>query len=261
MAEPFLNPCRVANRRLTFEHGHDDVTRACEFLGVDAATPPRDIVMHVHARMQVLVSFSARMPKTLGEIVERGAGNCTSHAVLATVALRQLGFATRLVVEEVYTGPSLLRAAAALMAMPVGLTLNRHVWLETLVDGEWVPADPELGLFGTDAWVRARVLDGVRLEATGVRVREHWKFPLRLRRLDADGMPAENATSTYLIDGLRSVTGRDALPEAWTDGVAYFAHRFDWEGRAGLRLLGQRRRLRAMSSARDSVAAVPSSSL
>ena len=40
---PLLDPTRVATQRLTFEHDQDEVTRACEFLGVDAATPPRDI--------------------------------------------------------------------------------------------------------------------------------------------------------------------------------------------------------------------------
>jgi len=254
MLDAFLDPHRVANRRLIFEHGADDIARACEFLGIDESTPPREIVMRVHERMRILASaFGVGMPKTLGEIVERKGGNCVSHAVLATVALRRRSFATRLVVEDVYTGPSLLRAAAALMVVPIGPTLNGHVWVETLVDGEWVPGDPELGLFGLDEWSRARVLRGVWVEATGVRVREHWKFPLRLRRLDIDGGPAENVTECYLVDGLRSITGREALPDAWTNGVEYFAHRFSWDGRVGMRLLGERRRLDAMSAARDSL--------
>lgn len=253
--DPFLDPHRVATRRLVFEHGDSDVTRASEFLGIDESMQPRDIVMRVHKRMRILVSFSAEMPKTLGEIVERGAGNCESHAVLATGALRQREFPTRLVAEEVYTGPSLLRAAAALLAVPAGPTLNRHIWIETRVGGDWVPADPELGLYGIDEWMRTRVLRGVWLEATGVRVREHWKFPLRLRRLDEDGAPSENVTERYLVDGLRAVIGHDTLPIPWMNGVEHFAHRFNWEGRAGLRLLGERRQLRAMSAARDSLSA------
>lgn len=248
--DPFLDPCRVANRRLTFEHSHDDVLRACEFLRVDDTTPARDIVMRVGERMQVLVSaFGVGMPKTLGEIVERTGGNCVSHAVLAAVALRTRGFPTRLVVEDVYTGPSLLRAPTALMAVPIGPTLNGHVWVETLVDGDWAPADPELGLYGVDDWVRTRVLRGLWVEATGVRVREHWKFPLRLRRLNGDGVPVENVTELYLVDGLRSAVGRNTLPEEWTDGVKFFAHRFNWNGRVGLRLLRERGRLGAMSRA------------
>ena len=250
MDDPFLDPHRVANRRLLFEHSHEDVLRACEFLGIDETTSPRDIVTRVHASMRILASaFGVGMPKTLGAIVERAGGNCVSHAVLATVALRQRGFATRLVVEDVYTGPSLLRAPPALMAVPIGPTLNGHVWVEALVHDEWIPADPELGLYGTEEWIRVRVLRGVRVAATGVRVREHWKFPLRLRRLGGDGTPEENATSLYLVERLRSVIGRSALPAAWTDGVEHFSRHFDWEGRTGLRLLGEWRRLGAMSRA------------
>lgn len=258
--DPFVDPRRVANRRLVFEHSRDDVLRAREFLGVDGAASARDIIARVHGRMRILASaFGVGMPKTLGEIVERAGGNCVSHAVLASVALRWRGFATRLVVEDVYTGPSVLRAPAALMRVPIGPTLNGHVWVETLVDGAWTPADAELGLFGIDEWTRVRVLRGVWVEATGVRVRERWRFPLRLRRLDADGVPDENVTQSYLVDGLRSVLGGEALPEGWTDGVEHFAHRFDWEGRAGLRLLGERRRLRAMSAALAAIAARPTS--
>ncbi len=102
--------------------------------------------------------------------------------------------------------------------------------------------------------MRARVLRGVWVEATGVRVREHWRFPLRLRRLDVDGVPTEDVTSPYLVDGLRSVIGRETLPAQWTAGVDHFAHRFDWDGRVGLRLLGEWRRLGAMSRAIQTVA-------
>lgn len=257
MGDPFLDPHRVTNRRLRFEHSHADVLRACEFLGASEGTSARDVVMRVHERMRILASaFGIGMPKTLAAIVGRAGGNCVSHAVLAAVVLRQLGFGTRLMVEDVYTDASSLRAPAALLAVPIGPTLNGHVWIETLVDDEWIPADPQLGLFGTKDWIGARVLRGVSLAALGVPVREHWRFPLRIRRLGPDGTPAENVTQLYLIERVRAVTGRDALPLAWTDGVEYFANVFDWQGRAGLRLLGERRRLAAMSRAIRSVAHV-----
>jgi len=254
MDAPFLNPHLVTNRRLRFEHSHADVVRACEFLGADEHASAREIVMGVHERMRILASaFGIGMPKTLGDIVERAGGNCVSHAVLATVVLRQQGFSTRLMVEDVYTDASLLRAPGALLAVPIGPTLNGHVWIETLADDEWIPADPQLGLYGTEDWIRARVLRGVSLAAMGVPVRERWRFPLRIRRLGPDGTPAENVTGLYLIGRVRSVVGRDALPRAWEDGVAHFANVFDWQGRSGLRLLGERRRLNAMFKAVESL--------
>lgn len=65
MADPFLDPQRVANRRLTFEHGHDDVLLACEFLGTGETASARDIVMRVHERLRILASaFGIGMPKT-----------------------------------------------------------------------------------------------------------------------------------------------------------------------------------------------------
>ena len=94
------------------------------------------------------------------------------------------------------------------------------------------------------------------MPALGVPIREHWKFPLRIQRLAPDGGPSEDVTGLYLIDGLGSAVGASAaVPPAWIEGVRYFSRLFRWEGRAGLRILGQRARLRAMSLALTGIAA------
>ncbi|HEU4760090.1 MAG TPA: transglutaminase-like domain-containing protein [Dehalococcoidia bacterium] len=255
MAGTWLDPLLVINRRLRFEHSSEDVAAARDFVGpVDEPAEPalaRAIVTRVHHRMRVLPSALALgMPKTLREIVIRGGGNCVSHAVLAAVLLRDRGLPTRLIVEDVYTNVSLLRAPAALLPARVGPTLNGHVWIEVCLDDEWVPADPELGAFGIAEWFAARLARGSTLVALGIPVREHWKFPLRIRRLGPDGMPQEDVTCLHLIDRLAAAVGPAAsLPSAWVEGVRYFSGSCRWDGWAGLRLLQEGRRLRQMTRA------------
>ena len=194
-------------------------------------------------------AFGLGMPKSLPAIVAAGGGNCVSHSVLAAVLLRDCGFPTRLVSENVYTNVALLRVAAALIRAPIGPTLNGHVWIEVLVNGEWVPADAELGVFGTREWLVGRLAGGVTVVAVGLPICEHWKFPLRIRRLGPDGMPDEDVTGLYLVDRVASALGTTALPSAWVEGVHYFSNSFDWEGWAGLRVLREHLRLAAMSRA------------
>ena len=254
MRDSWLDPLLVINRRLRFEHRPEDLAAAWQFVGpVDAkgaASLARAIVQRVHGRMRVLpTAFGVGMPRSLRDIVARRGGNCVSHAVLAAVLLRDRGLPTRLVVEDVHTNPSLLRATGLLIRAPVGPTLNGHVWLEVLIDNGWEPADAELGVFGTKAWLSARLVRGTELAAIGIRIREHWRFPLRIRRLGSDGWPEEDATDQYLVEAVRAALGGAELPAAWLQGVRYFSRSFRWEGRAGLRILLEARRLRAMSQA------------
>jgi hypothetical protein len=255
MTDPWLDPLLVINRRYRFEHGLGDVAAAREFMGpVDAADEEslaRAVVTRVHERMRIRASaFGVGMPTRLAGIVEARGGNCVAHSVLATAVLRDRGVPTRLVVENTYTNASLLRVPAAFVRAPIGPVLNSHVWIELMIDGGWVPADAELGIFGTKEWLAVRVARGVTVRAIGLPIAEHWKFPLRIRRLGPDGMPAEDVTSLYLVDKLSEALGaRRAVPTAWVEGVEYFSRTFDWEGRAGLRILREARRLREMSRA------------
>ncbi len=252
-AAAWLDPLLVINRRLRFQHSADDLAVARDFIGLaeapDEGSLARAIVARVHERLRVLpTAFGKGMPGTLAEIVARRGGNCVSYAVLAAVLLRDRGLPTRLVREDVFTNVSLLRAPWALLRAPVGPTLNGHVWVEVLLDGEWHPADAELGVFGVKEWLAARLARGTTLAAIGIPVREHWWFPLRIQRLGPDGLPEEDVTALYLIDKLSEVLGPAApLPAAWLEGVRYFSTSFRWEGRAGLRLLGEGARLREMS--------------
>lgn len=259
--DPWLNPFQVHSRSMVFEHGSDDVHAALELVGpVDADNPStlvNEVVARVHQRLLILPSaFGHGMPNTLAEIVARRGGNCVSHAVLATVVLRQLGIPTRLITENVYTGFSFLRLPAAAIRAPIGPTLNSHVWCEVLVAGEWIPADAELGVCGTVEWLAARVAGPLVIRAVGPPITERWLFPLRLRRLAPDGMPADDISILYLVDRLRSALDDGVrLPDEWSDGVAYFASSFDWEGRPGIRILRERRVLRDMATARTRISA------
>jgi hypothetical protein len=253
MPDAWLDPCRVANRRLLFEHSVAEVRAADASFGPfntgDSGSLARDIVRRVRERMRVSpTAFGIGAPKSLAEIVSKARGNCVSHAVLATVLLRYHGIAARLMAEEVFTSFSLLRTPAALLIAPIGPTLNGHVWLEATIDERWQPADPELGIFGAEEWVHARLTGGVTLRALGMPVSEHWRFPLRIRCLREDGAPDGDATQLYLIDHASETLGCDP-PAAWAEGVQFFASSFRWQGRAGLRIAGETRRLRSMSRA------------
>ena len=254
-SSPWLDPLLVINRRYRFEHRPEDVAAARDFVGrVEAPgeeTLARALVLRVHEQMRINASaFGLGMPKSLPAIVAARGGNCVSHSVLAAVLLRDRGLPARLVVEEVYTNFSLLRALALGFRAPIGPTLNGHVWIEVSLNGQWVPADAELGIFGAREWLAARLGRGVTVAAVGPPIREHWRFPLRIRRLGPDGKPSEDVTARYLIDKLSSALGPGSpLPAAWVEGVRYFSQAFDWKGRAGLRILREQRRLRAMSRA------------
>jgi hypothetical protein len=257
----FEDPLHVANRGMQFDHGVRDLALARDFAGRvesdDALRTARTIVSRIHDSMRVLpTAFGLGAPRTLEQIVERRGGNCVSYAVLAVAVLRSHGIPARLVVEEVCTNVSLLRAPACLVRAPIGPTLNGHVWLEADVDGRWLPADAELGIFGDDEWSAARLLRGVSIDALGLRIKERWKFPLRIRRLDASGQPDENVTELYLVEKLRALPGlKGPLSADWLEGVRYFAEAFDWTGRTGARILLQHRRLRRMSTALARLAA------
>jgi len=255
MGDPWLDPLLVINRRFRFEHAPGDVAVARDFVGhVEAADEERlarAVVARVHERMRIGASaFGVGMPKSLSAIVAARGGNCVSHSVLAAVLLRDRGIPARLLVEEVYTSVSFLRALALGFRAPIGPTLNGHVWIEVLMNGRWSPADAELGIFGTHEWLATRIGRGVTVAAIGLPVRERWKFPLRIRRLRPDGQPDQDVTRAYLIDNVAEAIGaRVTLPAAWVDGVRYFTESFMWEGRAGLRILSERRRLGEMSRA------------
>ncbi len=255
MPDPWLDPLLVINRRFRFEHGPGDVAAAGEFIGTleapDGTSLARSVVMRVHERMRIRASaFGVGMPTRLAGIVEARGGNCVAHSVLATAVLRDRGFPTRLMVENTYTNVSLLRVPTAFVRAPIGPVLNTHVWIELMIDGGWVPADAQLGVFGIKEWLAVRVARGVTVRAIGLPIAEHWKFPLRIRRLGSDGQPTEDMTALYLVDRLGEELGaRGALPAAWVEGVEYFSRTFDWEGRAGLRILRERHRLQQMSRA------------
>lgn len=257
----FEDPLHVANRGMRFDHGARELALARAFIGPIESdgelSTAKTIISRVHRNMRVLpTAFGLGAPRTLEQIVEKRGGNCVSYAVLAVAVLRSHGIPARLVVEEVYTNVSLLRAPACLVRAPIGPTLNGHVWLEAELGGRWIPADAELGIFGDEEWSAARLLRGVTVAALGLGIKEHWKFPLRIRRLDASGQPDENVTELYLVEKFRGLPGLESpLGVDWLEGVRYFAGAFDWSGRAGGRILLQHRTLQRMSSALARLAA------
>jgi Transglutaminase-like superfamily len=181
-------------------------------LSAEAAADPRApgpvraerVVMWVHRR----VRFGERRHTTFEGVLAEGSGNCADHAALVVALLRALGLRSR-VVRELNAQPlSRERAAAAARAKSglFGLEHNDHAWAEVAMGRGWIPADSSLAIFGTEAWVRRRLLEGVD--------RFGMVAPFLVTAY-AGRRPYPRGTH-YLVEELARVAPRIARGDAWT---------------------------------------------
>lgn len=92
-------------------------------------------------------------------------------------------------------------SAQGLGASVFGLMHNDHRWLEVFDDIEkvWVPADPSLGIFGVESWIKTRVGFAERPEYIKDMI---VPFVVVIKE---DGKIVENRSNHYLIDGFNSL--------------------------------------------------------
>ena len=166
--------------------------------------------------------------RTVGEIIDRGGGNCNDLAMVALAAMKELNIRLRRVHEvNIHTNTPRRGETAHAMVKEKGNTYsvfgthhNDHVWLE-LYDSksnEWFPADPSSGLVGLEEWMKGRVRFGKR--STLNPITEDMIVPFAIFAADESGKFTVNRTQHYLVDEFDRLYGGKlhTLPEwkQWT---------------------------------------------
>jgi hypothetical protein len=165
--------------------------------------------------------------RTVDEIIARKGGNCNEQAMVVVALLSELGVRTRRV-REINIQPESARrqanaekriAETGPAASVFGLRHNDHVWIEfwDSEKGEWIPADPTLGLVGVDQWIRARVGFGARPTHAILPSRD-MLVPFAIFAMDGDSF--EPRSERYLISGLNATYGEELSHlKAWQEWV------------------------------------------
>lgn len=169
-------------------------------------------------------SFLPSGKASLREILETRRGEAAERAAAACFLLRLAGIPTRFVSEVAYTRFSLSPARALRTPLPGsvdGLVSAGHTWLEVMLDGRWVPADPCLAVYGMGEWVDTRLAEG------GASGPLSYHFPILLRALDESGRRREDRSEHYLIRSIASLIPPDDLTylealAVWRGGIHQF---------------------------------------
>jgi acetyl esterase/lipase len=169
----------------------------------------RSLVFWIHENFE-FVSTDYKQ-RTVEELMRRRAGNCAEQARVLQEFLKAVDVPSRWVAEINIQPKSERRkkdaeslvAEQGARASVFGYMHNDHRWLEVYDDVNkiWVPADPSLGIFGTEAWVKARVgFD----ERPGVIQDMIVPFVVVVRKNDKT---IEDRSEYYLIEGFNSYYG------------------------------------------------------
>jgi hypothetical protein len=255
----YRDATRIYHRLVTYRQTPEEVDEARRVIADAglAGTPEPEraagIVRWVHGHMRPGVSLGRLGTATsVWGALEHGVGNCVAHSAIGCFLLRANDLPARLVRELNYTRFALSRLPLVFTGQPIGPYLNSHVWLEVLVEGRWLPADAQLGLFGPREWVAGRLARGTTLHAHvgPIPFSEHWPFPLCIGVVE-EGPEPEDRTAAYLIEAVGRFADRNSADwRVWEEGVTHITNRFDWSTRfAGLRILREVPRLRRMERA------------
>lgn len=171
--------------------------------------------------------------RTVEQIIERRGGNCAELSRVLERLLKPAGIRYRWVSEiniHPYT-PRRQKTAEDMVAkngnrMSVfGLRHNDHRWLEIYDDaaGQWVPADPSIGIAGVEAWIKFRMGLANRPQPQVPAVAQIVKDMIVPFAVIArpPGGPAEDRSEFYLVQEFnRTYGGRLASLPAWRDWTA-----------------------------------------
>jgi hypothetical protein len=192
--------------------------------------------------------------RTPEQIVRRRAGNCADLASVLAAMVNAAGIQARWIAEINVQPRSEDRQAHAVAkikelgprASVFGLEHNDHRWLEIYdsARGDWVPADPAVGVVGVREWERARLGFGKRPPPPVPAVADITKdmlVPFMVTSIDGQhGAPAVDRSDHYLIDEFnRAYGGRlSSLPSwsRWTTEVRHLSEvaRTAYAGQANL---------------------------
>lgn len=166
--------------------------------------------------------------RTVQEIIERGGGNCNDLALVAVAALKELNIPMRRVREiNIHVFTPRRGETAHKMVQEKGIQYsvfgrrhNDHVWIEIFdrKDGEWYPADPSIGIVGTEEWLRSRAGFGERFSLDPAS--EDMIVPFAIVAPDSTGALVVNRTEHYMVQGFNALyEGRLASLPSWNEWV------------------------------------------
>lgn len=150
--------------------------------------------------------------RTVEELIQRRAGNCAEQARVLQSLLKAVDVPARWVAEINIQPKSEQRKASAermiaeqgARASVFGYMHNDHRWLEVYDDETeaWIPADPSLGIFGIDTWIKVRIGFDERPEAIKDMI---VPFVVIVRK---DNKIVEDRSEHYLIKGFNAYYGK-----------------------------------------------------
>ena len=170
----------------------------------------RKLVFWQHENFEFV--YTDYKQRTVEELIQRRARNCAEQARVLQAFLKAADVPARWVAEiniqpkneQRRTDAESMIAEQGVRASVFGYMHNDHRWLEVYDDdtGTWIPADPSLGIFGTDTWVKVRIGFNERPEAIENMI---VPFVVIVRK---DNNIVEDRSYYYLIEGFSAYYGK-----------------------------------------------------
>jgi len=167
--------------------------------------------------------------RTVREIIERQGGNCFELASVYMALIRTLGIRYRQVAEINIQPESERRqkSAEALVTTKgfaysvFGAGHNDHRWVEVYDEksGEWIPADPSVGVIGLEPWLKSRVWFGTRW-AIDTSITNDMIVPIAIFTTDSTHLMKEDRAHHYLVTAFNELYfGKLAGLPSWSEWV------------------------------------------
>jgi hypothetical protein len=167
--------------------------------------------------------------RTVKEIIGRQGGNCFELATVYMALVKSVGIKYRQIAEINIQPVSERRqknaedlvAKRGFSASVFGAGHNDHRWVEIYDEksGEWIPADPAVGVIGLAPWLKSRVWFGKRW-AIDTSITNDMIVPIAIFTTDSTHKMIEDRSAHYLITSFNRLYNNrlSALPE-WSDWV------------------------------------------
>ena len=146
--------------------------------------------------------------RTVKEIIERRGGNCFELASVYMALIKSVGIKYRQIAEINIQPVSKRRqknaeelvAKRGFSASVFGAGHNDHRWAEIYDEksGEWIPADPSVGVIGLEPWLKSRVWFGKRW-AIDTSITNDMIVPIAIFTTDSTHKMIEDRSSYYLV--------------------------------------------------------------
>ncbi len=165
--------------------------------------------------------------RTVQEIVTRKGGNCFELAKVFTDLIQRLDIKYRPIVEvNIHPSSESRQNTAARKVKEAGFRMsvfgrrhNDHRWVEIYDSrsGQWIPADPSMGVIGLVPWLKARVWFGERI-TTDTSITNNMIVPIGIFVGDSSWTLENDRTQYYLVDSFDHLYGGELskLP-SWND--------------------------------------------